>query len=41
MSTNTYTDRENLISAAKMTHNQAIMDVAEVLNEEQHHALPV
>ena len=27
------TDRENLILAAKMTHNQQIIDVAEVLNE--------
>ena len=26
-------DRENLILAAKMTHNQEIIDVAEVLNE--------
>ena len=27
------TDRENLVLAAKMTHNQEIIDVAEVLNE--------
>lgn len=27
------TDRENLFTAAKMTHNQEIIDVAEVLNE--------
>jgi len=26
-------DRENLMLAAKMTHNQEIIDVAEVLNE--------
>jgi hypothetical protein len=30
---NNLTDRENLYLAAKMTHNQEIIDVAEVLNE--------
>lgn len=30
---NDITDRENLMLAAKMTHNQEIIDVAEVLNE--------
>ncbi len=33
MATNTITSRENLVLAAKMTHNQEIIDVAEVLNE--------
>ncbi len=33
MATNTLTDRENLFLAAKMTHNQQIIDVAEVLND--------
>jgi hypothetical protein len=33
MATNTVTNRENLVNAAKMTHNQEIIDVAEVLNE--------
>ncbi len=33
MATNTFTNRENLLLAAKMTHNQEIIDVAEVLNE--------
>ncbi len=33
MATKTLTDRENLLTAAKMTHNQEIIDVAEVLNE--------
>ena len=31
--TSSVTDRENLLGAAKMTHNQEIIDVAEVLNE--------
>ena len=33
MATNTITARENLLLAAKMTHNNEIIDVAEVLNE--------
>jgi len=33
MATNTVTDRENLIGAARQTHNNEIIDVAEVLNE--------
>ena len=33
MATKTVTSRENLLGAAKMTHNNEIMDVAEVLNE--------
>jgi len=33
MATNTVTARENLLGAAKQTHNNEIMDVAEVLNE--------
>lgn len=33
MATNTFTNRENLVNAAKMTHNNEIVDVAEVLNE--------
>ena len=33
MATRTITARENLVLAAKMTHNQEIIDVAEVLNE--------
>jgi hypothetical protein len=33
MATSTITNRENLVVAAKMTHNQEIIDVAEVLNE--------
>ena len=33
MAANALTDRENLVLAAKMTHNQEIIDVAEVLNE--------
>jgi len=33
MATRTLTDRENLLTAAKMTHNNEIIDVAEVLNE--------
>jgi len=33
MATNTVTDRENLLGAAKQTHNNEIIDVAEVLNE--------
>ena len=33
MATNTITDRENLLLAARMTHNNEIIDVAEVLNE--------
>ena len=33
MATNTITDRENLALAAKMTNNNEIIDVAEVLNE--------
>jgi len=31
--TNTITSRENLLGAARMTHNNEIIDVAEVLNE--------
>ncbi len=33
MATNTMTGRENLLNIAQMTHNQEIIDVAEVLNE--------
>jgi hypothetical protein len=33
MATKTVTSRENLLGAAKQTHNNEIMDVAEVLNE--------
>ena len=33
MATNTLTGRENLLNIAQMTHNQEIIDVAEVLNE--------
>ena len=33
MATRTFTDRENLVNAARMTHNNEIIDVAEVLNE--------
>ncbi len=33
MATRTITDRENLLLAARMTHNNEIIDVAEVLNE--------
>ena len=33
MATRTLSDRENLLLAAKMTHNNEIIDVAEVLNE--------
>ncbi len=33
MATKTITSRENLLTAAKMTHNNEIIDVAEVLNE--------
>ncbi len=33
MATNKITDRENLLLAAKMTHNNEIINVAEVLNE--------
>ena len=33
MATNTVTARENLLGAAKQTHNNEIIDVAEVLNE--------
>jgi hypothetical protein len=33
MAANALTDRENLFTAARMTHNQEIIDVAEVLNE--------
>jgi len=33
MATNTVTSRENLLGAAKQTHNNEIIDVAEVLNE--------
>ncbi len=33
MATNTLTDRENLVLAARMSHNNEIIDVAEVLNE--------
>ncbi len=33
MATNTLTGRENLLTMAQMTHNQEIIDVAEVLNE--------
>ncbi len=33
MSSNALTDRENMLTAARMTHNQEIIDVAEVLNE--------
>ena len=33
MATNTATDRESMLTAARMTHNNEIIDVAEVLNE--------
>jgi hypothetical protein len=33
MAANSITDRENLLNAARMTHNNEIIDVAEVLNE--------
>ena len=33
MATNTLVGRENLLAIAQMTHNQEIIDVAEVLNE--------
>ena len=33
MATNTMTGRENLLNIAQMSHNQEIIDVAEVLNE--------
>ena len=33
MATNTISDRESLLGAARMTHNNEIIDVAEVLNE--------
>jgi hypothetical protein len=33
MATNAITSRENLLTAAKMSHNNEIIDVAEVLNE--------
>lgn len=35
MATNAITDRESLITAARMSHNNEIIDVAEVLNENQ------
>jgi hypothetical protein len=33
MATKTFSDRESLVNAARMTHNNEIIDVAEVLNE--------